>query len=351
MRTSARFRHPRSAFTLIELLVVIAIIAILIALLLPAVQQAREAARRTQCKNNMKQIGLALHNYHDVHNMFPPAAIFTYPNLPGHMNLPPSNYTWIMMILPYLDQAPLYNSIDTTRPLWGQMQNGRQIASTILPAMLCPSDGGYGRGNLHEIGWTNYAGTEGYDWHKRVGHRLNGLFEIHTPLGVRDVKDGTSNTIAVGEVTALGHAGGPIRTSGTGTLRRGNSGVFRSLLLATHSNGDVNVGPLLDPEGTPRGGNPATATWWRAAPHAFQATYLAAWGPNAEWPGSGSVHTGGAHYLLADGAVRFISENIDTGTWPNVDAASGGVPLHLPESGGTWMKLNTHDGGETMGEF
>jgi len=331
-------------FTLIELLVVIAIIAILIALLLPAVQQAREAARRTQCKNNMKQIGLALHNYHDVHKLFPPASIYTYPNLAP--NLAPSNYSWIMMILPYFDQGPLYQQIDSTRPLYGQLIDGKEISSLLLPAMLCPSDTGYGRGNKHGLAWTNYAGAEGYDWHLRQGHRLSGMFEIFTPVAIRDVADGTSNTIAVGETTAHGYKNGAIRTSGTGVPRQGNDGVFRSMLLATNSNGDVNVGPLLDPEGTPRGAGSGNGTWWRSAPYAFQPTFLAAWGPNAHWAGSSSPHTGGAQYLLADGSVRFISENIDTGNWPSTTPA-----LHLPESGGIWMNLNTFNGGEVVGEY
>jgi len=340
-------RSPRRrGFTLIELLVVIAIIAILIALLLPAVQQAREAARRTQCRNNLKQIGLALHNYHDAHGIFPPASIYTYPNRGGGDVA--SNYTWIAMILPYLDQAPLYNSINFQQPLFNQTaSNGEPIYSTLISSMLCPSDTGYGAANPHNIGWSNYAGSEGYDWHQRPGHRLVGMFEILTPIRVRDVQDGTSNTIAVGEVTAHGYTGGAIRTSGTGEPRRGNSGVFRSLLMAPHSSSDVNVGPLLDPEGNQRGAGSGAGFWWKASPHAFQATYLAAWGPNAQWHGPSSPHTGGAHFLLADGAVRFITENIDTGQWPDVSA----IPLSDPRSGGVWMSLNTTNGGEVVGEF
>ncbi|WP_144983060.1 DUF1559 domain-containing protein [Gimesia aquarii] len=341
-----RNKRSQRGFTLIELLVVIAIIAILIALLLPAVQQAREAARRTQCRNNMKQIGLALHNYHSTYKTFPPSAIYRYPNI-DNGGTTPLNFSWITMILPYFDQAPLYNSINFSQSFWPQLDgNGNRIASTLLPQLLCPSDPGYGKANRHEVAWTNYAGAEGYDWHRRQGHRLSGIFEILTPVGVRDCVDGTSNTIIVGEVSAHGHNTGAIRTGGTGNRRRGNDGVFRASLLATNSNGDVNVGPLLDPEGTPRGGSPATATWWRSSPFAFQPTFLAAWGPNANWPGSGSVHEGGAFYLLADGAVRFISSNIDTGPWPATT-----IPLSDPRSGGVWMALNTYNGTEILGEF
>ena len=340
-------KTSKHGFTLIELLVVIAIIAILIALLLPAVQQAREAARRTQCRNNMKQIGLALHNYHSSFKMFPPAAIYRYSNV-DNGGTEPLNFSWITMILPYFDQAPLYNSINFSVPFWPQTDsNGNRIASTLLPQLLCPSDPGYGGANSHNIAWTNYAGSEGYDWHRRVGHRLSGIFEIMTSVRVRDCMDGTSNTIMVGEVSAHGYQDGDIRTGGTGTARRGNDGVFRASLLAPNSNGDVNVRPLLDPEGTPRGGSPATGTWWKSTPYAFQPTFLAAWGPNANWPGSGSVHVGGAFYLMADGGVRFISTSIDTGPWP--DATT--IPLSDPRSGGVWMSLNTFNGSEIIGEF
>jgi prepilin-type N-terminal cleavage/methylation domain-containing protein len=332
-------------FTLIELLVVIAIIAILIALLLPAVQQAREAARRTQCRNNMKQLGLALHNYHDNFNLFPPSGIYRFPNQDPSTKA--ANYSWITMILPYLDQAPLYNSINFSEPLWPQMNGTERIASTLLPAFLCPSDTGYGAGNIHDVAWTNYAGSEGYDWHTRQGHRLNGMFQILTRVGMRDIKDGTSNTIAVGEVTAHGHTGGAIRTMGTGTPRVGNAGVFRASLLATHSNGDINVGPVLDPEGMPRGGNPPNALWWKASPHAFHPAYISAYGINTNWPGPSSVHDGGAFFLMADGSVRFITENLDTSNWPDVTT----IPLADPRSGGIWMSINTYAGNETVGEF
>lgn len=345
-------RHTRHGFTLIELLVVIAIIAILIALLLPAVQQAREAARRTQCRNNLKQLGLALHNYHDTHRVFPPSGIYRFAgNSPMLQGGPtpggPLNFSWITMLLPYLDQAPLYNAINFSAPLWGQTINGQQISSLLLPALLCPSDDGYGAGNVHNIAWTNYAGSEGYDWHTRPGHRLNGIFQIATRISIKDITDGTSNTVAIGEVTARGYQSGPIRTANTGTKRQGNNGVFRASLIAPHSNGDINMGPVLDPQGTPRGGNPANALWWRSSPFAFHPIYIAAWGLNGEWPGPSSPHVGGGFFLMADGAVRFITANIDMANWPDVST----IPLTDPRSGGIWMSIHTYAGNETLGEF
>ncbi len=132
-------RPRRRAFTLIELLVVIAIIAILIALLLPAVQQAREAARRTQCKNNLKQLALALHNYHDVFNTFPPGSVLpqagnTTPYPPASHNNPmarTAGWTWSAFILPYIDQAPMYNQTVSVEPVMGRI-----VADPVLVRLL-----------------------------------------------------------------------------------------------------------------------------------------------------------------------------------------------------------------------
>src|SRR6201994_3071847 len=117
MRRPISISSRSRGFTLIELLVVIAIIAVLIALLLPAVQQAREAARRTQCKSNLKQIGLALHNYLDQARMFPPESIWAYGNVGSWQ---PRNFTWLALILPMIDQAPLYNQTNFSAPVWNQ---------------------------------------------------------------------------------------------------------------------------------------------------------------------------------------------------------------------------------------
>ena len=122
-------RTPRPGFTLIELLVVIAIIAILVALLLPAVQQAREAARRTQCKNNLKQIGIALHSYHDVYKTFPPAYIPDEDGKPMH--------SWRVLILPFIEQQALYEQYDFNEPWDGP--NNSQLANVVISVYQCPS--------------------------------------------------------------------------------------------------------------------------------------------------------------------------------------------------------------------
>ncbi|MGV2334987.1 MAG UNVERIFIED_CONTAM: DUF1559 domain-containing protein [Planctomycetaceae bacterium] len=126
-------RAQGRGFTLIELLVVIAIIAILVALLLPAVQQAREAARRTQCKNNLKQLGLALHNYHDTHGRFPPTQIMTAYLGPNNTSPQPRNHTWVSLVLPFLEQANLYQSINFNLPMFNQATNTYQLTSTGQP--------------------------------------------------------------------------------------------------------------------------------------------------------------------------------------------------------------------------
>src|SRR5260221_4831909 len=136
-------RIRKKGFTLIELLVVIAIIAVLVSMLLPAVQQAREAARSSQCKNNLKQVGLALHNYHGVFEILPPAYIY----LPGGGGLqgPPDptngdagpGWAWAMMILPHMEQVPLYNSFNVNVPCWNPQNSSSAIAS--VPTYVCPS--------------------------------------------------------------------------------------------------------------------------------------------------------------------------------------------------------------------
>lgn len=220
----------RRGFTLIELLVVIAIIAVLIALLLPAVQQAREAARRTQCKNNLKQIGLALHNYHDTVGRFPMDAIRTF----QPQGTPAArNFSWMTMILPYFDQAPLYNAINFSAPLWGQTvsSTGKEIRSTMLTALNCPSDPGWGdTGRTRGFAWTDYAGSSGWDMWDRPDDQHGGVFTAFTCVKIADITDGTSNTIMVAEANSHSYKNGG-QIGGAGVPRVGNEGVFRCSLI------------------------------------------------------------------------------------------------------------------------
>jgi prepilin-type N-terminal cleavage/methylation domain-containing protein/prepilin-type processing-associated H-X9-DG protein len=304
MRKSDRDR----GFTLIELLVVIAIIAILISLLLPAVQQAREAARRTQCKNNLKQIGLAMHNYHDVYGMFPPGAIFG-----------DDSYGWGTFCLPYLDQANIYNAMSDNMSAdipddyidAGIQTCAENPAVTLvlqpgvndmsLPVYLCPSNsmslttspirvgaGDCGQ-DLGGFGRNDYKGCLGSG-----GGSVSGMFGklsgTKSPTKIRDVLDGTSNTIAAGEgYTALMRAiTGPTD---------GNVGDF-SVWIGTN-NQHQNVVAETDDTDVINGSQDDTFA---------------------------SQHTGGAQFLFGDGSVHFLSENIDMTTFKNLgDKADGNI--------------------------
>src|SRR6476646_8069277 len=188
---------PRRAFTLIELLVVIAIIAILIGLLLPAVQKIREAANRMKCSNNLKQIGLGLHNYHDTAGKFPAGWITTTPNTAGY-------WGWGVELLPYIEQDNLYRRLNPTqRTLQQAFQSDLLALQTPLSVYRCPSDTGGPMnqnrkfsvmlpGQTVAISISNYPGNGGNSGD-------HGLFQANTQVGFADIVDGTSNTIAVGE--------------------------------------------------------------------------------------------------------------------------------------------------------
>jgi prepilin-type N-terminal cleavage/methylation domain-containing protein len=281
----------RRGFTLIELLVVIAIIAILIALLLPAVQQAREAARRTQCRNNLHQLALAMHNYHDAHSVFPPGSI-GQPN-PDQGADGAGNFTamgpWVQ-IMPLLDEAAIYNAINMSRS-WYQGVN-RTARESVLKQLYCPSSAGPERVNaycypvrttLSNLGLAHYVTVAG--WNITGSHTCratNGMFFNYSRIRMRDIRDGTSNTLMIAE---FGHGH---RTDGS----RGYSWM----------NG-------LHMEGT---GNVRCANWRVNDPRPVTegtVVYNMSNLPISSW------HEGGAFCGFADGQVRFISENIDMSTF------------------------------------
>ena len=296
-----KYRRPKYGFTLIELLVVIAIIAVLIALLLPAVQQAREAARRSQCKNNLKQLGLALHNYHDSVNGFPV----------GIQNgVTAAN--WRVMILPYIDQAPLYNKLNFNVSAGASFAgngygNNTILASLMVPVYKCPSSTLSSNApvtNNTSLGQTHdYEGIMGANPDpagRSVGsssnyggfYTNNGLLLVNQLTRIRDCTDGTSNTIIVGEQSGV-IANQDIRNNYYG----GWSGVtFGGPVTASNPNG---------------------ADSWSSGStsiqYAINSQTLAGgcdnlWDPNTVL---NSYHTGGIHVLLADGSVRFVSQNVD----------------------------------------
>ncbi|WP_417385488.1 DUF1559 domain-containing protein [Gimesia sp.] len=300
----------KRGFTLIELLVVIAIIAILIALLLPAVQQAREAARRSTCKNNLKQIGLALHNYHDNFNMFPPGDVRrTYGS--GVQSWTTSQLGWIPRILPFLDQSVIYNQIN-----W-EMEHGVSAAPNSnlrrekIPAIRCPSDSS--RQPDANYGPTNYLACRGNNT-STTANRGTSMFWNNSDTRIRDVEDGTTNTMMVSETFASAEfcteqpSGGVCPAtctsynSGLTGGQQGYSWMYASLYEAAY------YGTAY----TPNHKQPDCG-----ASSSSQAAHLAA----------RSKHTGGAHALLGDGSVRFASDNIDSQIWINLGNPSDGNVL------------------------
>lgn len=300
----------KRAFTLIELLVVIAIIAILVALLLPAVQQVREAARRTQCRNNLKQIGLALHNYHDSFRTFPPGYVHGPPLGGGFSSLIRNDLGWGTLILPYLDQAPLYNRIgaDTVRngtSLSTQFGMDWRVATsatgsgmalhdaeTVLDVFVCPSDPSGGHNlktamlvNGTAVGKSNYVANYHHNHNNAV--ILDRLFGRNTRRQIRDFTDGTSNTILVGE-----------RTS-------------RSNLHGTNFKAGLWIGPVGKQNDVAADTNHGI----NAVLGVIDATVVPPRVQTTSTRGFSSAHVGGAQFLFGDGRVRFLSENVDSATF------------------------------------
>ncbi len=299
----------RSGFTLIELLVVIAIIAVLIALLLPAVQQAREAARRTQCKNNLKQIGLAMHNYHDSHKCFP----FGWGGSAPASGSP--RYSAISQMLPYFDQANVYNLINFSLPLNDTTNDTARLYS--IPMLRCPSD--LQNPQPQAGGAINYLASKGSS-HVWQDPNQNGIFMNLTSVKISDITDGTSNTAAFSERLLTDGNNGVVSPDADVFLGVGDPATpdeAISMCYATDITNLANQFPLF--MGAP----------WINGQH----TYLHVDTPNrrscgfyptkATMPPS-SRHEGGVHLLLCDGSGRFISENIDRQLWRAIGSRSGG---------------------------
>jgi len=361
MLISRSIQPRRRGFTLVELLVVIAIIGILVGLLLPAVQAAREAARRMSCSNNLKQIGLGLHNYESAFGSFPAAALWKGGGM-GSRATPIAgqqrNFSWVCAILPQVEQQPLFSSINFNLPLAGpnpdsstvtlanpqgyqMLPNGTTITSVRLPMFMCPSDPAFGgNANRHNLAWNNYAGSEGYDWWQRPAHPLSGFFNLNTYTKISGITDGTSNTIAVVEASTQGfqprpnvaghhkNGGGEPRTDGSGNA------VFRTLLLSANTAGDVSGHWQL-----PRPDNNTGGFWWVGGPFPMQPTFLHCFGINNNWPGASSRHTAGAQAVYADGSVHFLSDTID---YP------GEHTIGWVRGSGVWGGINTITGGEIV---
>ena len=332
----------RRAFTLIELLVVIAIIAILIALLLPAVQQAREAARRTQCRNNLKQLGLAIHNYESTTGCVPAGKLslgYTAGALPGAASSVPDpitrNGTGLALLLPYFDQAPLYNQLNFAAT-FGNWRAGAgasiplavpdsvasghaQLSTTVLPALLCPSDSppvetpvanyqpDISATSPYNYARTSYefvspANTYRYsNYHRVLATDARYMFGENSYSRFRDATDGLSNTMMMAEVTLS---------------------TFNGKSPAWLYSGSLMVG--TDPVGA------YNLTFPRQGLNIWNYNNNAASnipGKRASWYNSASLHTGGVHGLMGDGTVRFLSQNIDLATLTNLCKQAEGIPI------------------------
>jgi len=325
-------RASRPGFTLIELLVVIAIIAVLIALLLPAVQAAREAARRTQCVNNLKQIGLALHNYHDAIGAFPMgyAAQSQSQNVNGKTDTAPG-WGWGTMILPYLEQGPLFNAVNFSLAV--EAPQNTTVIQTTITTYLCPSDptsGLFQVSNasgvvLATVAPSSYAASVGGDETDTATGIINnglgtglgtGVMFRNSRIRIADITDGTSQTIAVVE-RAWSNASGLWAGAVTnGVIRRGPT------------NRCPPTGELFYP----------AATLVQAHCHLINTIS----DPDGGLDDTSSLHPGGANFLFADGSVHFLKSILgDAGTRPD------GSTIYLPSSL-IFQALATRAGGEVI---
>ncbi|WP_171189485.1 DUF1559 domain-containing protein [Alienimonas chondri] len=369
--------NRRSGFTLIELLVVIAIIAILVSLLLPAVQQAREAARRSQCQNNLKQLGLAMHNYHSTYNTFPSGCGGTDRlNNAGSRGEQQGNVrgSWLIPLMPFMDQTALWNQIskplsqerDLTTGAIGPRSTpwpagGAVISepayppwSTQVSSLLCPSDGNSPADT--QVAHTNYAanwGDHGNGANSSTGVAVGGtatnrgVFGYFVWRGIRDLRDGTTSTLLVAEI---GRFPGDRRLVGSNAENISTWNTPAGCIDATVSADE----PLYYRDGISL--NEKRGARWTDGSACFTGftTIVPPGGPSCAPNGNdatvgvytpGSYHSGGIQVALGDGSARFLSETIDAGDQSAGFKTSGRSPY------GTWGALGTRAAGEVISEF
>lgn len=358
--------RTRSGFTLVELLVVIAIIGVLIALLLPAVQQAREAARRMQCTNNLKQMGIALHNHHDTFGNFPVASSWrevSGGSIIAGNSFGRNNFSWIVSILPFIELGNMEDSMYSAMPnpvTWGPSPTWldnptarpdiSQAMHTPQTSLICPSDAlgeddARGPSNIHCSSKTNYVGNGGYlgPWvnnsegfsganRRRVGALSHGVIQAlgnSRGMGSRmaDITDGTSNTIMVGE--AGGKSLNPADSNRIAGLWVGGSNALGSTNeVMRYTRDKINSGEI----------------------GAFQ-----------------SYHPGGANFLFADGSVHFLAETISSKRIPginsgwtvwvitddsSVQSSQGAVSAAIASGDiGVYQALSMRNDGVVVGEY
>ena len=339
---SARLKR---GFTLVELLVVIAIIGILVALLLPAVQAAREAARRSSCSNNLKQLGLGLQNYHDVYVKF-------LPPLRGGLNIAGrgGDYHTVVGLLPFIEQPAMFDQYGAIpRHPWDETLN--YPWTTRVPSLICPSDTLKPHPSAPRNGQRSYQSSVGTTVDRTVNGvlyrnyngRTNGVFEFRNQKGMHDVTDGTSNTIAMSERcngspdkrTIKDHAifsVGGIDANPTLCLARASGGVYTSGSVTTWSAGSLWAF-----------GHPSWGCFTTILPPNGPSCFVGDDNPSDD---SGiftasSRHPGGVQAVFLDGSVKFINQTINCGNF-----GVGSTPNY-----GVWGALGTIDGGEVTTNF
>lgn len=352
-----RSKSRSRGFTLIELLVVIAIIAVLVAILLPAVQQAREAARNSQCKNNLKQLGIALHNYHEIHGCFVPRKGGTTGGTGAASNQ--GRLSGFIGLLPFMDQAALFSRIQegtppTVAPGGPQGWSGWAGWNVKIPTLQCPSDKDIPNGNMQ----FNYVFSmgDGPIVNNRDAIRVRGLFANRQCTRIGEILDGTSNTIAMSEHCKAEFA---VTTAGVNThtvlegIANMSSITIPSDCLARASAGYYISGTRVKGK---RGYVYTDGQPERVGFHTIIGPNQASCGsdggsgnvnadnPNSVLPPS-SRHAATVNAVMADGAVRTIADTIDTGNLAVGAPASGFSPY------GVWGNIGSKDGGERNTEF
>jgi prepilin-type N-terminal cleavage/methylation domain-containing protein/prepilin-type processing-associated H-X9-DG protein len=369
--------RKRLGFTLIELLVVIAIIAVLISLLLPAVQSAREAARRAQCVNNLKQIGLAMHNYHTGLGVFPPGSSVSPVTAPGDYGIWAS-WSAQAMMLGYLEQGPLYNAANFN---WAALctdnigtnlgdkasTNASTINATVvytnIASFMCPSDPNVGQQNNNSYAASYGATTTGlYNWGFGIGSFMSetpadssGMFTIGKSYGVQHVTDGTSNTVAYSEALVgdgkgsefAGNTTNPSRyrgnyvtgnvsdSSGKGLLSvSSNPAAVTNTLQACVALFKTTLTNIQDDRGFRWSVGTTGWSMFNTVQVPNDTQYAIggcrAGGTPGQFPNDGfsypasSTHPGGANVLFGDGSVKFIKSSISQPTWWSLGTRNGG---------------------------
>jgi prepilin-type N-terminal cleavage/methylation domain-containing protein/prepilin-type processing-associated H-X9-DG protein len=343
-----QFAIRRPGFTLVELLVVIAIIGALIALLLPAVQQARESARRTQCLNHVKQLGVAMHNYAASHKRLPPAAVAKeYPGDPKH---PHSFYRWSALahLLPFMEGEQVHNLLDLSLPLY-MPGGGYPISeankpgiSQVLPSLLCPSDR---QERLKEgMGPTNYAVSSGSGAGGGTPFDTDGVFYVNSETTVAKITDGSSNTVALSE-SLLGEDTTRDAGSFSGATPQRNYKFVLSF-FGSPDLSDVKCEGSQNFNSSGGNGNDPRGFAWASGEYR-SATYNHYYGPNSDhydciasvttdpsptptrlyaaygWRSARSAHSGGVNVLFADGSARLVGDDIDLGAWRAMGTRNG----------------------------